>query len=83
MMLGPTEVVILAVVAICAVVVWGMVDAAKRPDYAWSAAEQNKVLWVALQAIGLVLGGPLGVAVTIAYLIAIRPKVHAGEVLEP
>ena len=32
-----------------AVVVWAIVDAARRPSWAWKRAGQNKIVWVALQ----------------------------------
>lgn len=63
-----------------ALVVWGIVDAANRPEYAWTAAGQNKTLWIALQAGGLLLTGVGGPLMSIIYLASIRPKVRASEV---
>ena len=62
-----------------ALVIWGVVDAASRSDAAWAAAEQNKVLWIALQAGGFLLGAAGGLVMAIIYLAAIRPKVQAAE----
>ena len=59
--------------------IWGILDAANRPDYAWTAAGQNKVLWIALQAVGLVFTVLGGLVMGIVYLAAIRPKVQASE----
>ncbi len=63
-----------------ALVIWGIVDAANRPDDAWTAAGQNKTLWIALQAGGLLLTGVGGAVMAVIYLASIRPKVRASEV---
>ena len=51
---------------------WGLIDAARRPDSAYQAAGQNKVLWIVL----CVVLGALG---SLIYLLAIRPKVAAAS----
>jgi hypothetical protein len=61
-----------------AVVIYGVVDAATRPDWAWERSGQNKVLWIALQAAG-VLFCLFGVVMTIVYLVSIRPQVMAAQ----
>jgi quinol-cytochrome oxidoreductase complex cytochrome b subunit len=73
MNLGPTElIVVLFIFALLALPLWGIVDAAVRPDSAWRAADQNKVLWIVLMIV-------LGLIGTLIYFIAIRPKVSAAE----
>ncbi len=62
------------------VVIWGVVDAATRPDPAWVAAGQNKVLWIVLQAVGFVVLPPAGIVLAIVYLAAVRPKVASAQV---
>ena len=57
--------------------VWGLADAAGRPQSAWTAAEENKTLWVALQAIALVV--PFGFVIPIVYLVSIRPRVRDAQ----
>ncbi|HSH62403.1 MAG TPA: DUF2516 family protein [Acidimicrobiales bacterium] len=60
-------------------VIWGVIDAATRPNHAWTAAGQNKVLWIALQVGGLIfttIGGPV---IAVIYLVAIRPKVAEAQ----
>ena len=57
-----------------AVVLYGLVDAARRPHHSWTAAGENKTLWIALQAAGLMLS-LLGMVLTIVYLGVIRPRV--------
>jgi len=59
-----------------AVYIWALVDAAKRPDWAFDQAGSNKVLWIVLVA---VLGPLLG----LIYLLAIRPGVSAVELAGP
>ena len=51
---------------------WGLIDAARRPDWAFMATGSNKTLWIVLIAV-------LGAIPAIIYLLAIRPKVQAAE----
>lgn len=81
--LAPTELglllVLLPLVLLpLAVVVWGLADAAGRPASAWRAAGENKTLWVALQAAGLVVF-LAGVVLSVVYLAALRPRVRAAQ----
>ena len=50
--------------------IWGILDAATRPDNAWIAADQSKMVWVVVQLFLWTIG-------TIAYLIVVRPKLKA------
>jgi len=73
-----------AVLASFGIVVWGIADAARRPDSAWARAGENKVLWLVLQAGGLIMGlGIVGLVLSIVYLSTIRPKVAAAELGPP
>lgn len=65
MALGPTELLILLVLFVLPV--WGIIDAAIRPDAAWAAAGQSKVVWVLVQIFLWVIGSAV-------YFVAIRPK---------
>jgi len=58
--------------ALLGVWIWGLVDAAKRPEWAYVDAGANKTLWVVLVAV-------LGWVLAIVYLAAIRPGVRAAE----
>jgi hypothetical protein len=51
--------------------IWGIVDAAMKPDPVWRAAGQNKVVWIILQVV-------LGIIGTAIYVFAIRPKLVAA-----
>ena len=74
---APELIIILFMLLLPAVIIWGIVDAASRPDAAWVAAGQNKTVWIVLQAVGLVFCG-LGALVSVVYLLAIRPKLAAA-----
>lgn len=69
---GPAEIVIiLFILATMVLPVWGIVDAAIRPDSVWAATGQNKVVWVIIQIFLWTLGA-------VIYFIAIRPKLVAA-----
>lgn len=79
---SPQGLFLLIWLALSVVTIWGIIDAAGRPTDAWDAAGQNKVLWIALQALGLIVtgfGGVLGVI----YLAAIRRKLQEHEAARP
>ena len=56
--------------------IWAVIDAATKPDSAWAAADQSKIVWI-LVALFVPIAGAL------AYLIAIRPKVKAAQTQLP
>ena len=79
MALGFTELLLLAGLGLVGLVpaIWAAIDAALKPDPAWQAAGQSKLLWVLLPlALGLLcaLAAPI---VAATYALAIRPKVVA------
>jgi hypothetical protein len=66
--LGAPELIILfMVLAFVVLPVWGIIDAATKPESVWAAAGQNKIVWVVVQ----IFLGALGAAV---YFLAIRPQ---------
>lgn len=72
-------VVLTAVFAVpLAVTVWALLDAARRPQWAWALAERNQALWIAAILLGVfsVIGG---LAVCAWYLLKVRPRVAAAE----
>jgi hypothetical protein len=69
---APELITILIVLAFTVVPVWGIVDAAVRPDSVWAAAEQNKIVWVLIQVFLWTLGAAV-------YFVAIRPKLKAVQ----
>jgi hypothetical protein len=68
---APELIIIILVLGFMVLPVWGIVDAAMRPDSVWEAAGQNKLVWVLIE----IFLWPLGAAI---YFIAIRPKLKAA-----
>jgi hypothetical protein len=71
---------IVALVLLSGVVVSivAVVDSASRPAWAYQQAGFEKVLWVTLSAIGIVLSW-IGVAGAIWYFVSVREKVAAAQ----
>jgi hypothetical protein len=76
--LGTPESLVVTVLPL-AIVAWGIVDAAIRPDWAWQRAGQNKVLWILLQSLGLLCCFVVGLVSAIVYLTAIRSQVRRQQ----
>ncbi len=55
-----------------------LLDAARRPQWAWSLAERNQLLWLAM-ILGGVLSVVLGLIISGWYLVKVRPVVAAAE----
>ena len=67
----------LIVVAALGLSVFGIVDAARRPQAAWDQVGQSKVLWLVLLAVSIVLDFFLfGVIISILYLAVARSKLN-------
>jgi hypothetical protein len=58
--------------------VWALLDAARRPGWAWALAERRQVVWmlVILFATCTIIGG---IVVSVWYLAVIRPHIAAAE----
>ncbi|MFV0317975.1 MAG: hypothetical protein ACK5O2_13575 [Microthrixaceae bacterium] len=61
-----------------ALTVWALLDAARRPQWAWALAERNQVLWMTAILAGVLLLCA-GLAVSGWYLWKVRPVVAAAE----
>ncbi|MCO5317514.1 MAG: hypothetical protein M9942_03660 [Microthrixaceae bacterium] len=61
-----------------ALTAWALLDAARRPRWAWALAERNQVLWMTLILMGVLLMCG-GVLVSTWYLWRVRPVVAAAE----
>jgi hypothetical protein len=57
---------------------WALLDAARRPQWAWALAERSQVVWMAGILFAALLV-PIGLAVSLWYLLRIRPEVAAAE----
>jgi hypothetical protein len=55
-----------------------LLDAARRPQWAWSLAERNQLMWLAMILVGI-LSVLLGLAISGWYLLRVRPVVAAAE----
>ena len=79
-MMGPMEgFLVVVTLALRILPIVGGIDAALKPDAAWQAADQNKVVWVLLQVVGALIFALVGFIAALVYFFAIRPKVVAGE----
>ena len=76
MLIAVATVTVLAVPA--ALSVWALLDAARRPEWAWALAGRRRVVWLALSAGGLLVLVP-GVAIALWYLLIVRRDVAAAE----
>ena len=64
---APEIIIFIFVLIIAGLPIWGIIDAAIRPNTAWKSVEQSKVLWVLVQIVLWTLGA-------VIYLVFIRPK---------
>jgi hypothetical protein len=55
-----------------AIWIWGLIDAATKPDWLYQRTGSSKVLWVILIVV-------LGIIGSAAYLLAIRPRLLAAQ----
>lgn len=58
--------------------VWALLDAARRPEWAWALARRRRVVWMAAIGFG-VMTMVLGLVVAVVYLVRVRPDVAAAE----
>jgi Protein of unknown function (DUF2516) len=58
--------------------VWALLDAARRPEWAWALAGRRRVLWLAAILFGAMVLA-VGVVVSGVYLARVRPEVAAAE----
>jgi hypothetical protein len=75
---APEVLIILGVLVPYVVIIWGIADAASRPDTAWAAARQNKALWITMQAVGLLFCAG-GMIVSLVYFAAVRPRLSPPD----
>ncbi|MGQ0434503.1 MAG: hypothetical protein ACT452_19115 [Microthrixaceae bacterium] len=68
---GPELIIILLMFVFAVFPIWGIIDAALRPDDAWARANQNKVVWILVLIFLWTLGA-------LIYFLAIRPKLAAA-----
>ena len=57
---------------------WALLDAARRPQWAWALAGRSQVSWMAAVLFGMFFLVP-GLGVSLWYLAKVRPVVAAAE----
>jgi hypothetical protein len=57
---------------------WALLDAARRPEWAFALARRSRTAWVAATGFGILFCGP-GVIISLWYLFKVRPGVAAAE----
>ena len=73
----------LLLVVFLAPIVWGLVDAVRRPKEAFAAAGQKRGLWIGLLLVALIAPPIIGAAVGVWYLAMVRRKVVAATPIAP
>ncbi|MBK6503409.1 MAG: hypothetical protein IPG03_13960 [Candidatus Microthrix sp.] len=58
--------------------VFALLDAARRPAWAWSLAERPQAMWMGMILVGTFLS-ILGIGLSLYYLTRVRPAVAAAE----
>ena len=61
-----------------AVSVWALLDAARRPRWVWALSRHPQTPWMAAVAAGVLLT-VVGLAISLWYLIRVRPELAAIE----
>ena len=57
---------------------WALIDAATKPEAAWSAAGKSKTTWIIVLVIGLIFGC-VGLIASIIYLASVRPALAGSS----
>jgi uncharacterized membrane protein YfcA len=68
-----------AIFALVALPIWGVIDAMARPDHLWRQAGLRKRAWVLVQVVGAPFG--IGFAAAIAYFASARRKLATAAIL--
>jgi hypothetical protein len=58
--------------------VWALLDAARRPEWAWALCRRRRVVWMAAILVGA-MTVIVGLVVSSVYLLRVRPAVAAAE----
>jgi hypothetical protein len=58
--------------------VWALLDAARRPGWAWALARRSQALWIAVVLLGILSLLP-GIFISCWYLLRVRPVIAAAE----
>ena len=61
-----------------ALTAWALLDAARRPEWAWALAGRRRVVWMAAILFGA-MTLVIGLVVSSVYLLRVRAEVEAAE----
>ena len=61
-----------------ALTAWALLDAARRPEWAWALAGRRRVVWLAAILFGA-MALVVGLVVSSVYLLRVRPEIEAAE----
>jgi hypothetical protein len=80
--LGVFELVIVSAIAGMSLMslvfpIWGIIDAAQRPDSQWKGVGASRTMWIVLMAVFLFLCAPIGAVISIYYLVSLRPRLSS------
>ena len=78
---GDYVVAVLTAIFVCiplGISTWALLDAARRPEWAWALAGRRRVVWMAAIMFGVlsVIGG---LVISSWYLVGIRPRARDAE----
>lgn len=83
MNLGAPELLIIGVLLVelvaLGLVVWGAVDAANQPDWAWQQTGRSRIVWIVLPLVSLVVCGIVGIVMVVVYFTSIRPELRRAQ----
>ena len=65
------------------IALWVLIDAFKRPEWAWQAAGENREMYLALLGTSLVMCQPLGWIPALMYFMGAKARVVAAEAMMP
>lgn len=74
---GPELLIILVLMLSVVVPIVTIIDVASKPDWAFEAANVNRMLFIVLAALGILFCG-IGLVVGIVWVLGFRPKVVAA-----
>lgn len=73
------QVLVITVFAVpLALSLWALLDAARRPAWAWALADRNQAMWIAAVLMGILVL-VAGVIVSSWYLLRVRPDIADAE----
>jgi hypothetical protein len=78
--IGPAEFVVIVSLGLIplAICIWAIVDAASRPQSAWTAIGKSRATWITLIAVFTIFCNLVGFVIAIAYLTTIRNQLKAA-----